>query len=154
MEDKIVIETEKELRFDRVAYYRKKMKQSDIAVELNVFIQMIEQCGAKKNGPLISTTYGSEMLNDHQLLDMEFLMPIQGGVLDLDKIKPTFLLTNALYSRFQGRIEKMDTVLNKMMQYIQINGLSQITSIYTLNVNDDPKDPILDIYIGLNPNRL
>ncbi|MDB5054510.1 MAG: hypothetical protein JWM44_2560 [Bacilli bacterium] len=156
MNQTIQIETGKELRFENVASFRKKMRQLEIQAEVEKFVQSLKDGGAKKNGPMISATFVAEEIDGDQVLDMEFLFPVDRKV-DLPQEyqwKPVFHLVNAVYTRHAGNPTDLQNTYTELMTYIQENQLHQITVAYNVNVNDDKvgrgNEPIIDIYVGMN----
>jgi len=155
-----IIESAKELRFENVASFRKKIFQSNVKDELSRFISTLKQTGAQKNGPLISATFGVEQTTEHPLIDIEFLIPLDRAIQLTDDyvFKPIFHLTNAVYSRYSGDPALIQNQYNEMIKYLHIHNLQQITVAYNVNINDgnlvEHAYPVVDIYIGANPNKL
>lgn len=150
----IQIETGKELKFENLASFRKKMRQSEIQVELGKFVQFLKDSGAKKNGPMISATFTAEEVDGEQVLDMEFLIPIDRRVELLDEYqwKPLFHLVNSVFSRHVGNLQDIQATFLEMTTYIQNNCLHQITVAYIVNYEENGQDaPMIEIYIGVNP---
>ncbi|SHI07945.1 hypothetical protein SAMN02745207_04259, partial [Clostridium grantii DSM 8605] len=74
-------------------------------------------------------------------------------------LKKEFKLVNALYVRHEGNPILMQNTYNELNQYIQSNNLQPITSAYNVAVNEvnDPSkldEAVIDIYIGVNPNKI
>lgn len=154
----IKIETGQSLRFENVVAFRKKMKVFDIQNEVNKFVQVLQENGAIKSGPMISVTFGAEMLNGVQALDMQFLVPID-RVINLSEeyqFKPVFHLVNAIYTRYNGNPIHIESVYNELLNFIKINHLVQITSAYNVNISVDEanQNHIIDIYIGISSSLL
>ena len=158
MNNNIQIETGKELKLDNVASFRKKMKQTDVQQEVQRFVNILKDSETQKKGPMISATFGLEQVNGEQVLDMEFMVPIDRKV-DLPegyKVKPIFHLMHALYTRYIGKPELIQHTYKELMDCLSDKKLQQITVAYNVNINDDKvsqgEEPIIDIYIGVNPN--
>ena len=152
------IETGKSIRFENVASFRKKMKESEIQMSVGKFINDLKQSGAQKNGPMITATFGMEEINGERILDMEFLVPLDRSI-ELNKeyiFKPIFHLMHAIYTRHVGKSSVIQKTYTDLIEYIRQNRLQQITVAY--NVNDDNvrlgDDQIIDVYIGVNPSVL
>ena len=92
---------------------------------------------------------------------MEILVPMDKPI-ELSgeyKLKKVFHLVNAVYARHIGNPNLLQNTYNNMMQYINENELSPITSGYNVNVKelqqgDSMDEMIVDIYIGVNPSVL
>lgn len=103
-----------------------------------------------------------EQFNEEHLLDIEFLIPLDRAVeLSGDyAFKPEFHLVNAIYSRYSGDPALIQEQYNEMLRYIHTHNLQQITAAYNVNININDGNtienthPIIDIYIGVNPNIL
>lgn len=160
MEQTIQIETNKRIRFENLASFRKKMKQSEIQLEVAKFVQFLKQSEAKKNGPMISATFGAEIIDGEQILDMEFLVPLDRKIVlhPEYRFKLILHLVHAIYTRYIGNPLHIDRTYNDLINYMQQNQLQQITVAYNVNVNDErvgqSEEPIIDIYIGVNPSLL
>lgn len=155
---KTIIEVDKEIQFNNVISFRKKMKSSEIKSEIDRFHAYVESEGASIIGPMISATFNSEVFEGIQVLDMEFLFPISKKITDTPefKFKEEFHLVHAVYTRFSGDPAHLQSVYEDLANYIRSNNLQQITAAY--NVNDKVKSssnyPVIDIYIGVNPSKL
>ena len=105
-----------------------------------------------KCGPMISATYGVELIDGEQCIDMEFLLPIDGelkGILEYD-FKPEFYIKSSLYTRFSGNQLYIGKAYEKLMDYIAKHNLEKIRVGYHVNVNEEEmrfgKEPVIDIY--------
>lgn len=137
------------------------MQQHLVEKEMQKIGVYLQKNNSKKAGPLITTTFNIENIDGEQLLDMEILVPIDKEIEVLEKyqFKKKFHLLNAVYARHEGNPKFLQETYNKLMKYIQINNLVQITSAYNVNVKDptsaeDFDDMVIDIYIGVSPNIL
>lgn len=160
MNQTIQIETDKSIRFENVASFRKKMKESEVELEVGRFVDYLKRGGAQKNGPMITATFGIEVTEEGKVLDMEFLVPID-RLLELPmeySFKPIFHLVHAIYSRYIGDPLEIQNTYVKIVDYIKNNQLQQITAGYNVIINDEQviygETSIIDIYIGLNPSLL
>ncbi|MFC4770315.1 hypothetical protein [Effusibacillus consociatus] len=160
MNHAIQIETGKSIRFENVASFRKKMKQSEVNLELGKFVNFLQQNNVQKNGPMITATFGVENDQQEQILDIEFLIPIDKQI-DMPHeytFKPLFHLVHAVYARYIGDPLQIENTYNELTDFLQQNKLQQITPAYNMNLNDihtlQGNEPIIDIYIGVNPSIL
>ncbi len=157
----INIETGKELILKNCLSYRKKATPIEMQESLGKIINYLKENNIKKDGPVVTTTFAVEQVDNQQLIDMEFLIPID-RVVDLPdeyQFKKEFRLANALYTRYQGNPQMIEHVYNELMKYINDNNLQQITSAYNVQVQEfEPRNSldelITDIYIGINLNLL
>ncbi len=152
------IQTGKELHLSNVLSLRKKMKQAQINEELVKVGKFLADNGIKKDGPLVTTTYS---VDQDGTLDMELLVPMD-RLTDVPSeyiLKPQFILTNALYTRYEGDPSKLQVAYAELIQYIKQNKLHQITTGYNVGVKDVQISEgisvsAIDIYIGVSNNKL
>jgi effector-binding domain-containing protein len=150
-----------ELTMKNVLAIRKKMGQQEIQQTLMDVGNIISESGANKSGPVVTTTYAVEQTETGPVLDMEILVPLDKGVTISEPyiFKPLFHLKYAVHARHEGNPQLLQNTLNQMMTYIQENKLTQITSVYSVNINelkqgDSMNDMVTDLYIGVNPSIL
>ncbi len=154
MNQTMQIETGKELRFDNVASFRKKMRQTEINWELNRFFQLLQESGVRKNGPLISVTYGIDQFDGEQKIDIEFFVPINDSIASSTdyKFHSSFHLKNTIYTRYKGNPVKIESAYQKLMDFVHKSGFqSKVVITYNVHVNDETAsnmdENIIDIYI-------
>ncbi|MNJ51177.1 GyrI-like domain-containing protein [Paenibacillus bouchesdurhonensis] len=157
MEQTIHIETGKSIRFDHVAAFRAKIKQSEVDHELGKFVAILQGSGARRNGPMISATFGVESGQEEPVLDIEFMFPVDRPI-DLPepyKFKPVFQLIDAVYTRHVGDPQGLDRVFMELMDYIHRNEMLQVSAGYKVSV-DPPAgaEACFDVYIVVNPSIL
>lgn len=154
------IEKNKSIKFESVVSLRKKLNAEEIQTEIMNLAKLLKEHGIPKKGPLITATHGLEVVDGQQVLDMELLVSIDREIELPDKysFKEVFHLVNAVRVRHEGNLENLQTTYNDLNFYIQQNKLQQITTAYNVNVNDEKvaqgEEPIIDIYIGVNPSLL
>jgi hypothetical protein len=156
------IETGKELYCENLITLRVKGTQLEVNTSVMALNQFVKDCTLMQAGPTISTTFSVEQSGNDIVLDMEVMIPVRNINIFSEKykIKPTFRLVNAAYTRFEGRPEKMQDACNEMMAYLKAKSLQNITSLYTVMikepkiVNGIPGDMTIDLYIGINPSIL
>lgn len=157
MNHAITIEQGKSLRYEKVVSFRKKMVVSEINDQITRFVQKLKESGAQKSGPMISTTHVVEVIDNEQVLDIEFLVPIDREI-EFEtpyKYKREFQLVNALYVRYIGNPMEIHGTINNLMTYISSRGMQNITSLYNVNISENEQDKnetIVDLYISINPN--
>ncbi len=156
-----LVETGKDFRQENVLSLRKKMAHEDINLEMLMIDKFLKNSGARKTGPVVTTTYSIEAKDGQPLLDVEILVPIDKKIeLPSDYVlKPVFQIKNAVYSRHKGNPSSLRITYSKMQEYIKKNQLQQITNGYNVQIKDlmpgmEPDEAIVDIYIGVNPNIL
>ncbi|MGB3973081.1 MAG: DUF5085 family protein [Peptococcia bacterium] len=157
----INIETGKELILKNCLSYRKKATPIEIQGSLGKISNYLKDNNIKKDGPIVTTTFAVEQVDNQQLIDMEFLIPTDRVVNlpDEYQFKKEFRLVNALYTRYQGNPQMIENVYNELMKYINDNNLQQITGAYNVQIKGmelgySLDDIITDIYIGVSPNLL
>lgn len=157
MEQTIQIETGQSIKFDHVASFRKKIKQSEVDNELGKFVAILQGSGARRNGPMISATFGVENDQEEPILDIEFMFPIDRPI-DLPepyKFKPVFQLVDAIYTRYAGNPQGLDRVFMELMNYINQNQLIQVSAGYKISTQPPTgSEACFDVYIAVNQSIL
>lgn len=127
-----------EYKMENVLTIRKKMTQQEIQQTLMDMGNVIKSLGANKNGSLVTTTFAVEQTANGPMLDMEILIPLDNEVTVHEPyiFKPLFHLKYAVYARHEGNPQLLQNTLNQMMAYIQENKLTQITSVYSVNIKE------------------
>lgn len=154
------IETGKTLRLENVISMRRKVTQLEFQSELEKLTEFMTENNIQRTGPMFSTTLGVEEVDGEQLLDMEFLVPVDREVdVPTDyQFKPLFHLVNAVYKQHVGSPERLQNTYDELLNFMQENNLQQITSGYNVTVNEKDVElgelPIIDVYIGVNPSIL
>ena len=155
------IKANQEFKMENVLSIRKKMSQPEIQQVLSDIGNTIKEASANKSGPVVTTTFGMEQTPTGPILDMEILVPLDKEVTVQEPyiFKPIFDLKYAVYARHEGNPQLLQNTLNQMMAYIKENKLSQITSVYSVNIKelkqgDSMDDMVTDLYIGVNPSVL
>ena len=151
----------RELKFDNVLSLRKKMLQNDLNTEMNKIGELLLDAGLKRNGPVITATFGIENNDGQVCIDMEILIPLdkEAAVSEPYVFKKLFHLKNAVYSRHEGNPQQLQNTLNEMVGFMQEKNLQQITPAYNATIQE-PKPGegidrfVIDAYIGVNPSVL
>lgn len=150
------IETGKSLKVENVISMRKKMMPNQVQSELMKLMELMKDHGVEPKGPMISTTYSIEEQGEEQILDMEFILPIDRKI-DISneyQFKPLFHLVNAVYKQHVGNPEALQDTYDELLNFMLEHQLQQITSGYNVNANDVflGKEPKIEVYIGVNPS--
>lgn len=154
----IGIEENKSLRFEKVASYRSKLKPHEVNINLQWFIELLQNKEALKSGPMMSATHNVELIDGEQVLDIEFLVAIDRKI-ELNtpcRYLEIFQIENAVYKRFIGSPPEIQSSYNDIISYITRRNLQQITSVYSVNVNEDQviqgREPTIDLYVSVSKN--
>jgi effector-binding domain-containing protein len=155
------IETAKEIKIEKLLAFRKKMTQSDISMEIGLIGKFLEEKNIKKAGPFITTTFSVEGSGAEQIMDMEFLVPVDKifETQDRYRFKPLFRVANSVYVRHEGNPNGIMGVYSELSRFMQENSLQPITTGYNVTVKEmlpgsNPEECIIDVYIGTSPNVL
>lgn len=151
----------KTLELERVLSHRKKMTQNSINIELENMKQFLSSNGINIAGPFMSTTFSVENEGSEQVMDMEFLIPVDKEVINsgVYVFKPIFRIQNAVYVTHKGDPSKLADTYNQILFFIQENKMTQITTAYNVAINElkpgmGLDDFELDVYIGVTENIL
>lgn len=157
----LTIRSNSEIKYEKLLSLRKKMCSSKINIELSTFLQFIQKLKLTKTGPLISATFNYEHINGEEILDTEFLIPVDREITICNqeyRYKPVFHIVNAVSIRHIGSPNTLPSTYEKLGEYIRHNNLQPITAAYNVNINDEQisngQEPIIDVYIGINPSSL
>lgn len=126
---------------------------------INTFNQLVQDTitlfkpYAKNNKEcIITTTKSFESVNNEQIIDVEILFPVSSKIevqepyVYKDKIK----ITNALYLKVND-ITKLQEAMNRINQYVIEEKIQPITTAYLVQTTEEGK-PVVEIYMGINPN--
>ena len=141
--------------------YRAKMTQQEVNEVMNRMGAFIKENGLNKSGCVTTTTFAVESIGGTQLMDIEILCPVDKAC-DVPygfTFKPKFRLSNAAKITHNGNPANMQESVNKLIDYLNQNKLTPVTSLYNVTVNE-PKTPqdidnmVVDMYIGVTDNIL
>lgn len=155
----IIIEGES-LNYTNLVAYRTLTSPEEVQHKLMALATYMKDHQVTRKGPMISTTHGVQEDNGKQLLDMEFLFPVdQEPELPPEYLfKPVFHLKHAICKRHTGVESKLNDAYQEMEKYMQSHQLQQITPIYNVHTNEQEIAqggvPVIDVYIGINPSIL
>ena len=157
------ITEEMNLKMENVLSFRGKVDKNTLAEKRNEIDKLIKDFGAHAIHPAITTSFGVEQTANGPIIDMEILVPLDRDVsreilvkqIPGYRFKPEFLLANAVRIHHTGASSLEDSI-KELYSYIQTRNLRPITTLYNITVNDpeDPKDLIVDLMIGIDPNKL
>lgn len=101
---------------------------------------------------IITTTKSLEMVNNEQVIDVEILVPVsekmevQEPYIYKEKIR----IVNALYLKVDD-ITKLQEAMNQINEYVIEEKLQPVTTAYLVQKKEEGK-PVVEIYMGMNPN--
>ena len=160
----MVITTEQNLQMKNVLSYRGKVDQKLLMEKRKEIDDVMKRFGVRPIHPAITTTFGIEKTDKGPIMDMEILVPLDKDIsheIAMAKIpgfrfKPEFLLANAVKIRHEGNTDTIESSIRELYKFIQVRNLKPITTGYNIPMNDpdDPKDLIMDIMVGVDPNIL
>lgn len=152
------IQTNQLYEMKNVISYRAKMTQLEVNDVMNRMGVFIQEKGLNKSGCVTTTTFNIESTG---AMDIEILCPVD-KVCDVPQgfiFKPEFRLSNAAKITHNGNPANMQESVNKLIDYLNQNKLTPVTSLYNVTVNE-PKTPqdidnmVVDMYIGVTDNIL
>jgi len=153
--------TNQELCMSNVLSFRKKIPVHNLQNEVERMEKFIKDGGYTKAGPSVSATYGLELQNNEQMIDVEVLIPLDKYFVPPEgcEYKAEFKLVNAVSIRHTGNPARLQETCDKLMAFIEEHKLSPITCGYNVTIQE-PKlqagveSMIVDVYIGISPNLL
>jgi hypothetical protein len=95
-----------------------------------------------------------DIIEGKQIIDVEVLLPIAYRIPDDTpyEFKERIKITNALYTKVE-QVERLNDAMNEVNEYMVSNGLQPVTSAYLVQTKQEDK-PVIELYIGINPNIL
>ena len=158
------IKTEENLQMKNVLSFRGKLDQKALMEKRQEIDDLMKKLGVHAIHPAITTTFGVEQTEKGPVMDMEILVPIDRDIsheLAMAKLpgyrfKPVFLLANAVRLHHVGNEASLESSIRELYKFIQVRNLRPITTGYNIPQNDpeDPKDLVIDIMVGVDPNIL
>ncbi len=147
-----------------VLSFRGKITQQTLVDKRTEIDSLIKEFGARPIHPPVTTSFGVEQGSGEPLMDLEILIPLDKDVshevlvkkLPGYRFKPVFLLTNAVMLHNTGSDISIEDSIKRLYSYISSRNMKPITTLYNITFNDpdDPKDLIVDLIIGIDPNKL
>lgn len=126
---------------------------------VNTFNQLVQDTitvfkpYAKNNKKCVATTTKSiEVINNEHIIDVEILLPVSSNI----KVEEPYVykeqikITNALYLKVDD-ITKVQEAMEQINQFVIKEKLQPITTAYLVQTVEEEK-PIIEIYMGINPN--
>ncbi len=158
------ITTEQNLQMKNVLSLRGKFDQNLLMEKRKELDDVMKKLNVHPIHPAITTTFGVEQTPKGTVMDMEILVPVDRdishelAVLKMPgyRFKPLFLLANAVRAHHVGNTDSLENSIKELYKYLQVRNLRPITTGYNIPQNDpdDPKDLIIDIMVGVDPNIL
>lgn len=148
------IKTKQEIYFENVLKFRSTLTQNQMQVELEQIMSFISSNNLIAEGPIITTTYEVQQINDDLIFDVEYIVPVS-NIFNSDKYVycTEFYLTNALLCTRQNNFESINSDIEMMNDYMQNSNLVPITTPYIFQYNTtSAKDVYIEVYISINPN--
>lgn len=157
----MVIEANKELKFEHLLSLRKKMTQAKMQQEMQDIEKFLKEKSLVKSGPVITTTFAAEQVRATPVFDMEVLIPLDSPFESTGNYvyKKWLHLVDAVCIHHVGNPAGLQNSYNELNDYITQNKLQPITSGYNVTVSEPkPGEPMdnfkVDVYIGINPSVL
>jgi effector-binding domain-containing protein len=145
-----------ELVLRNVLRYRAKTNQTDLIATTQRMGEVIAAAGAKKDGYTATATYGFEAQDGQQIIDMEINIPLDKPIeAELPyEFLPEFTIANAAVVRHEGNPQGLERTMQRLIGYINENGLTPNTPAYNVTVRDafrveDIDTMIIDLYVGI-----
>ncbi|MBR4344387.1 MAG: hypothetical protein IKP88_17080 [Lachnospiraceae bacterium] len=157
------ITTEQNLQMKNVLSYRGNLNKEGLEAKRDEINALIKEFGAHAIHPAITTSHGIEQTDNGPIIDMEILVPLDRDVSTEVirkkapgyRFKPVFQLVNAVRIHHTGGTNIEDSI-KELYKYISVRNMHPITTLYNITINDpeDPKDLIVDLMMGIDPNIL
>ncbi len=144
------------IRIENLIALRKKIKQSDVSIEIQKMGNYLAINGRSKAGCIMTTTFGIETNNGEPLLDMGILIPINNKI-ECDgeyRYIQVFEIEKAVHTKHEGSPSKIQESYDMLVEYLKQNNLIAVTPAYNVYINelqigDSLESMTIDIYIGV-----
>lgn len=149
------------LEMQNLLSYRGRMTQQEFTEKAQQIERILQEHGAQKAAPVVTTTFSIEQGAMGPIMDAEILVPLNKEIPVPSGYvwKPQFLLTNAVKLHHVGNPAMLQNSVNELNAYITQHRLVPITSGYNVTVKE-AKTPLeldtmeIDVYVGVSPNVL
>lgn len=149
------------LEMKNVLSCRGKMTQQEFAAKSQEMERVLQETGAQRAAPVVTTTFAIEQGPMGPVMDVEILFPLDKQIQAPAgyTFKPRFLLTNAVVVHHIGHPSKLQESVNALNAYITEHQLVPITSGYNVTLKEVKTPLELDkmevcVYVGISPNLL
>lgn len=140
------------LFLENLISYKTNAKKEDVPKLAKHIFQNISALGVTAGERIYFTE------NEKEEKNIEILIPIKGEINEREEYghKDLFKLVNAVTIRHEGSIADMKKTEEKLEEYIKQKFYDVITPYYynIIRLDDNPCDCIIDVYVGVNYNRL
>lgn len=150
----IIIEQGKCLLLENLISIRDDFFEHEVGVAIEKLEKVMSDYYVMKSGPMVTATYGFELVDDKQRLDMEIFIPINRKI---KLAKPFFFqdnleINNSLYIRHVGNPSKLVDSHMNLLAKIKEDNLTQMSPIYNVTINqvqtiDKIDEMIIDLYV-------
>ena len=154
------IEINKELYIKNILSCRKKISQDDIHAAMVGIESFMSERSIRKQGPVITTVYALDDVNGNQVIDLEFLVPVNREFKSEKEYlyKSEFQLQRALCLKFRDQPGLLQKAYSAIHDYMEIRCLKPVTSMYNVYLNNNidganPEKTEIDIYLGVQPEE-
>ena len=145
-----------------VLSFRGKITQKILIDKRTEIDKLIKEFGAHAVHPPVTASFGVDHSSGEPVMDLEILIPLDKDVshevlvkqIPGYRFKPLFRITNAVMLHNTGAGISIEESIKKLYSYISSRNMRPLTSLYNITFNDpdDPKDLIVDLIIGIDPN--
>lgn len=140
------------LEMRNVLSYRAKMTQQELQAKSQEIEKLLQNSGAQRSAPAVTTTYSVEQGAGGTVMDIEFLVPLDREITAPNGYvwKPHFLLTNALRIRHIGNPATLQNSINELNAYITERRLVPITTGYNVTVKEAKTPQAAQAFLSKN----
>lgn len=149
------------LEMQNLLSYRGRMTQQEFTAKAQEIERILQEHGAQKDAPIVTTTFSVEQGAMGPIMDAEILVPLNKEIPVPSGYvwKPQFLLTNAVKLHHVGNPSGLQNSVDELTDYMRMHHLTPVTSGYNVTLKEahtllelDAME--IDVYVGISPNVL
>lgn len=145
-----------QLWFDNILSYRTRVEEKDLPRLLKHICTALDALELEQNGDIVFTIDENIGTERTTILGVELLIPVNKAFESNSRYvyKSCFKLENAVMSKYNGEICKLNDFAAELCSYVNSNNIKPITNVYYLvrSICDD--DCVIDLYLGTSGNIL
>lgn len=145
-----------QLWYDNILSYRTRVEEHDLPRLLNHIGTALNALELERKGSIVFTVDEKFETDRTTILGIELLIPVDKAFESNSHFvyKSCFKLENAVMSKFNGKICKLNGFADELCSYVDSSNIKPITDVYYLvrSICDD--DCIIDLYLGTSGNIL
>lgn len=145
-----------QLWYDNILSYRTRVEEHDLPRLINHIGTALDALELEQKGDIVFTIDEKIETERTTILGVELLIPINKEFESSSRYvyKSCFRLENAIMSKFNGKICKLNSYAAELCSYADSSDIKPITDVYYLVRSICENDCVIDLYLGTSGNIL